>query len=172
MRVLGTVLLFLAQLTYVVCLWLLACPNCGAQEREIQKEDCATFASAPVPKYHIRHRYHAGIKPMLFLFVSVDPSDISRDDVIALACHIGKKYSAEQALGLWILDDSHAAKVYAPAHEGNSGKTERALRATYEFYRDFFREKDSQFLDWRPDPNDRSRWIHIDLGKAPVASKR
>lgn len=134
-----------------------------AQERETQKESCANFASAPIPTYHLVREWRTDVEPMPVLFVSVKPRDVSRGSIIALACRIGAEHSSEQALDLYILDNLRAAKLFTPAYEGNSSKTERAHRATYEFSR----TTDSQFLDWRPDPNDPSRWIHINLGLPP-----
>ncbi len=167
MRVLVPVF-FLAEMTLVVQIAGSSYAHSESQERETQKESCANFASIPIPRYRLGRQWRTDVKPMPVLFISVKPRDVSRDSVISLGCRIGEEYSSEQSLDLYILDDQHSAKIYSPAHEGNTGKTERSLRAIYEFSR----EKDYQWIDWRPDPNQASKWIHIDLGKAPVALKR
>ncbi len=135
---------------------------------EIQKESCGNVDSISVVPYRLVRQWRTDVQPMPVLFVSVKRGDIKRESIIALGCHVGEKYSSENALDLYILDNEHAAQIYSPAHEGNSGETERSLRAVYEFSR----EKDQQWLDWRSDADHPSKWTHIDLGKAPMARKR
>ena len=158
---------FLAKLTLGVEALGLFHRGFKAQERESQKESCANFATVPIPPYRLVRQWRTDLKPMPVVFVSVKPNDVSRDSMIALGCRIGGKYSSEHSLDVYILDNRKAAKIYSPAQEGNSGKTEKSLRALYEFSR----ENDHQWLDWRPDPNRPSKWVRIDLGKAPLALK-
>jgi hypothetical protein len=110
-------------------------------------------------------RWRADVNPMPILFVSIKASRVTEDSIIALVCDIGKEHSSERALDLYIFDDDRAAKVYSPAHEGNTAQVERSLRATYEFSR----EKGGQWIDLRLTPN--SQWLHINLGKPPEAAK-
>ena len=165
MRLLRTTSFSVLLSVQVASLSNFLCLFCKAQERETQKEVCANFAGVKPPPYNLVRQWHADVHPMPILFVSVKQRHMTRDSMIALACRIGKDHSSERALDLYIFDDQHAAKVYSPAHEGNTAEVEKALRAMYEFSR----EKGQQWIDLRPAPN--SKWIHVDLGKAPEASE-
>lgn len=159
---------FAVELIFSFEFGLALCPYCAAQQREVQRDDCSRSAGLPVPSYHLAREWRGDIKPLLVLFISVNTRDVNQDGLVALACAVGKKYAAEQNLSAWILDNSHAAKIYNPAHEGNTAEAERSLRATY----GFSRKDHSQTLDWRPDPKQPNKWIHIDLGRPPAPANR
>lgn len=133
----------------------------GAQE----KESCQTYIKHSVPRFRVAKKYRTELKPGLVLFVSVASEDFKQDDLIALGCLLGKTNSKEEALYAWIFDSDHAASHYHPPGEGNDRQTNLAHRALYGFSRQ--KGEEGQSLDWWPEPLDRSRTIHINLGAPP-----
>jgi hypothetical protein len=105
---------------------------------------------------------------MLFVFVSMKGEDINQDTLLSLSCEFDRKYATEPGVDMFILDDPGAAKVFTPAGDGNTAETEKSYRAHY----GFFKAIDSHFLSWRPDPNDRSKWVDIRLGKLPAPKRQ
>jgi hypothetical protein len=131
-----------------------------------EKESCERYASFKVPKFKVIRKSRPYSLPGLQLFVSILPSDVERDKLIALSCHLGKEYAREKMLSVWILDSEKAAKHFNPQGEGNDRATNSARRVLYGF--DHQDGAGSQSLQWTPDPNNRARMIVVDLGIAPT----
>jgi hypothetical protein len=129
-----------------------------------EKEACEQ-GSSKVPKFRVVRKRRPFSKPGLELFVRISPSEVDRDKLIALSCHLGREYAREEMLNVWILDSERAAKRYNPQGEGNDEATASSFRAFYGFHHES--ASGSQSLEWKPDPNNRNRLIHIDLGAAP-----
>jgi hypothetical protein len=132
-----------------------------------EKESCESYLSHEIPRFKLIRKSRPYSKPGLQLFVSISPSNVDRDKLIAMSCRLGKQYAHEHALSVWILDSDRAAKRYNPQGEGNDRVTASSFRALYGFDRE--NGTGSQSLEWRPDPDNKARLIHIDLGKAPQA---
>ncbi len=135
---------------------------------ETEKESCERYLSHKIPKFKIVRKSRPYSKPGLELFVSILPSEVERDNLIALSCHLGKEYARENVLSVWILDSERAAKHFNPQGEGNDKATASSRRALYGF--DHENGAGSQSIQWTPDPNKRARMILIDLGVAPPLS--
>jgi hypothetical protein len=156
--VLAAKLILLAALA---CLWLLVGAHSTAAQANASR--CAN-ASLTVPKYKIAREFRPDVKPGLFLYVSVDPKDVTEEKLVTLVCALGVRYSREQTLIVWLFDDVHAAKNYNPQGEGNDRRTIRGYRGSYGYSRD----PDKPFgqdLDWYPEPLGSK--VHVDLGPPP-----
>lgn len=151
------VLLFLFALTF-------AFPVLG--QTAIEQATCEHFSSAMVPTFKIVRSTRKTTRSSLVLFVSVAPADMTRDHIVALSCRLGKRYSSEQNLFVWIFDSRRAAMRFNPQGEGNDRQTNLAYRALYGFSRQPG-AKYGQTIDWRPNAQEVSRWVHIDLGLPP-----
>src|SRR5579862_9101400 len=93
-----------------------------AQNSPSESEDCGRYLSKPVPKFNVAKRYRSPIDGSLVLFGSVSPAQSDREDLVALACNLGRVHSAENQLFVWILNDFQAAKRFNPSGEGNDRK--------------------------------------------------
>lgn len=143
---------------------LLMLPSQSSQEIR-SKETCQSDQKHAAPRYRVAKKYRTDLKPGLVMFVSVAPSEIDRDKLIALACELGRKYLNEDRLSVWILDSYRAARRFHPQGEGNDRQTNLSRRALFGFSRE--NGDGEQSLEWWPDPIDRNRRVHIDLGDAP-----
>ena len=150
--------------------FVLAVPSGGAAQKVEEKDYCERYLKHEVPRFRVARKHRTEIKPGLVLFVSIAPSDVERDKLVALACKLGRDYANEEALYVWILDSYKAARRYSPQGEGNDRTTNLSFRASYGFFCDSGKCEHS--LDWWPDPLDRSRWVHIDLGEPPERGSR
>lgn len=132
-----------------------------------EQAKCEEYASHPVPKYRIARLDRADKGPMLTLYISISPADFDRDKLLSLSCRLGRDYSNEEILGVWIFNSYEAAKWYTPIGDvrGKPKKTGPVLAEC-----GFSRDKRSPFhsLDWWPTPLDRNHSIHIDLGDPPA----
>jgi hypothetical protein len=96
-------------------------------------EDCSNFAGKPVPKFRIEKTMRGDREPALIVYISISKKDIEREQIVTLACALGRAHSTEQTFVAWIFDDARAAKSYNPQGEGNSKETVRSLVASYGF---------------------------------------
>jgi hypothetical protein len=147
----------IASVTFTVCT--------QARQEPVETERCEVYAKQTVPKFHLAKKYRTHPKPGLVLFVSIAPSDVHQEKLLALVCKLGRDHAVEEALWVFVLDSYRAAKRFNPQGEGNDRQTALSYRAGYWFWRET--GKDAHSLDWWPDPYDRSRSIHIDLGNPP-----
>jgi hypothetical protein len=128
---------------------------------------CEDYASRPAPNYQIARLERADMGPMLTLYISISPGDFNRENLLALSCKLGRTYSNEEILGVWIFDSFESAKWYTPIGDvrGKAAKAGPVL-AVYGFSRD--KPIIHHSLYWWPTPSDRYHPIEIDLGEAPA----
>lgn len=127
----------------------------GAQTERVS---CEEFENSKLPKFKVVREYPTDVMPGIVLRVLLDPADVSRDKLLALACSLGRAHAEHNLLFVYFFDSKAAAKNYSPMNP-----TQRAL---YGFSRNAG-SVPGQSLDWRPDASDRNRWIHIDMGPSP-----
>lgn len=95
---------------------------------------CDTLAKIAVPKYRIGQNIGGKTTSDGFiLIVSVNPSEASKEKLMALSCKLSSTYAAFDDFYLMVFDEYLAAAAYNPGgvdvpYEGASSK----LRATYE----------------------------------------
>lgn len=133
----------------------------GLAPQNGEKDTCDSFLKQEVPAFRIAKRYRTDLKLGIVLQISVAPSDIERDKLLALACKLGRKYGDKKSVYVWVCDSFQAAKRYNPQSEGNDSETMHSCRARYGLIVGTREES----LDWRPDRNNPGRWIHIDLSR-------
>lgn len=156
------------HLLIVVLLWTQVCmvaPLLKAQTSS-ETDTCQKYLPSIIPKFKIVRETRKMTKSSLVLFVSVLPSDATRNRLIAVSCQLGKKYASEQNLFVWILDSERAAKKFNPQGEGNDTETNLAYLGLYGFSREPGKAH-GQSLEWKPDPLNFKRLVHIDLGPPP-----
>lgn len=151
-------------------LMLFACagwPGAMGQHRVIAKQHdtCAAHAGVRVPAYTIVRRINIPGVRASWLFVSVDPSHIHRDDLIAVGCALGKRFAGNDGLSAWIFNDNFAASHYNPQGEGNSKLVVAALQGNYGFVRD--QKLAGQYLRLRTYLNSSDLDVEIELGSPP-----
>lgn len=151
----------------VVVLLLAVTAVWAGQNKSSVSDSCDAYSGISVPKYRIAQTFVNRDAKFTSLTVSIAPTDTNREKVVALACKLGRDYSREQVLVVWILDNHRAAKQFRFAGQYSSEATRAALRASYSFDR----EKNSQELTWMPDRDKSFSTIKIKLGAPPpVAS--
>jgi len=138
-----------------------------SQSQSGQQASCSEARGVKVPKFRVARKFRGDVRPGLFLYISLSPSDFSPDKLIALACKLGEDHAAEESLFVWIFDSYRAAKRFDLVRGGPDRATNFAYRGGYSFSR---RQGAAygQSLDWRPDPNDLHRSERIDLGSPPA----
>jgi hypothetical protein len=130
---------------------------------ELKLMSCDDYSKQKVPKFRIARRFRNDVMHSVTLFISVAPRDISQDTLLTLGCSLGKTYSRNQTLFIWILDDFGAAKRFNPQGEGNDSATNLAFRASYSFSR----ERNEQSLSWLPNRGSYGGAVEISLGSPP-----
>jgi hypothetical protein len=152
----------LILISALACLGLLVVAHSAAAQANASR--CAN-ASLTVPQYKIAREFRPDVKPGLFLYVSVDPKDVTEEKLVTLVCALGVLHSRQETLIVWLFDDVHAAKNYNPQGEGNDRRTIRDYRGSYGYSRDPDRLF-PQNLDWYPEPL--GSLVHLGLGPAPA----
>lgn len=145
---------------------LIAVRRPANQEKNKESDSCEKYSADVAPRFKVVRETRKMTKSSLVLFVSVAPSDTTRNRLVALSCELGRKYAAEENVFVWILDSKRAAKRFNPLGAGTSGQTYLSYRGLY----GFSREPGSaygQSLSWKPDRNDPNHWVEIDLGPPP-----
>lgn len=137
------------------------------RQRTQERADCSAYVGRKIPTFRVAKKSRTDKGRALVLSISLAPSDVDREKLIALACKLGRDHAAEEGLFVWILDSYRAAKRYSPQGEGNDRQTELAYRGSCGFTRDP-QAGYGQTLAWWPDPYDRNRFVHIDLGPPPL----
>jgi hypothetical protein len=160
---------FLSKFPLALSIITILCPpsvrSAGAQAIT-EKDTCQQYLQAKAPKFTIVRKQRTNLKEgALFLYVSIARPDAIRDNMLAVACAIGKNHADEKALFVYIFDNSHAAKRYNPQGEGN----DKAAISSYLGMYGFSREDANSFqgLDL-PGPGNPRRLTHIDLGPPPI----
>lgn len=118
-----------------------------------------------MPKFKIEREERGDRGPLLVLFISVSHSDINRNAIVALSCHLSRSYSSEQSVIAWIFDSKKAAKTYNPQGEGNSKDMLNSFIGDYGFSKNPPHPYHS--LAWYEVPGDPQSVQHIDLGPPP-----
>lgn len=130
------------------------------------RASCGDLHGERPPDFRVAKEFRGDVRPALFLYISVVPSAISRDGLIALACKLGMDHAGEERVFVWILDNHRAAKRFDHVKGGPDLETNLAFRARYSFSRDP-KAGYGQSLTWRPDRNDFNRLEKINLGPPP-----
>jgi hypothetical protein len=144
---------------------LITLPAC-LHATEPGSTSCDTYLREKSPKFRVARKIQSEDKQSVTIFVSVDPTDISRDKLLTVVCGLGRTYARSQTLVVWVLDDYRAATRFNPQGEGNDSATTIAFRASYYFSR----EKNEQSFGWLPDVHNHSNKVEVDLGPPPVPS--
>jgi hypothetical protein len=160
---------FLSKFPLALSIITILCPpvvrSVGAQVIT-EKDTCEHYLQAKAPKFTIVRKQRTNLKEgALFLYISIAPPDATRDNMLAVACSIGKNHADEKALFVYIFDNLHAAKRYNPQGEGNDKATISSYLGMYGFSRED--ANSFQGLDL-PDPGNSRRLTHIDLGPPPI----
>jgi hypothetical protein len=130
-----------------------------------ESDTCNRYGTQPVIPYHIARKEKIKENEILLLNVSIDPKDMDRNNLLALACALGKGYPREAALAVYIFDNNHFAKSFDPEGERNSGGTYRSICGLYRFVRTGQVTGQEMFL--RSDPKSPYFDTRIDLGPPP-----
>ena len=154
------------QLVIAVLALYIFDPRALARQRAEERADCDAYSGKQVPAFRVGKEFRTDKGGFLVLSISVRPSDVDREKLIALACKIGRDHAEEDGVIVWILDSYKAAKRYSPLAGENERQTNLAYVGSCGFSRDP-RARPEQSLDWWPDTNDRTRSVHIDLGPPP-----
>lgn len=135
----------------------------ASPQANVESADCTSYLNAPIPKYKVAVKYRTDLRPMLILQISISKETFNREDLLALACGLGRKFHKEDDLSVRIFDSQKAAKQYDETGEGVSTDTYFSYRAEY----GFLRESRNHSLRWRPSRSDRYTWVEIFLGEPP-----
>lgn len=149
---------------------LVASQRAANRGKDKESDTCEAYLKREAPKYRIARQFHThtNYESALFVFVSVNRSDVTRDKLLALSCKLGLDRANERDFFVYILDTPRAAKRFNPQGEGNDRQTNLADRGFYAFVRDSGNAY-GQSLTWKPDRDDPDRWINIELGPPPGA---
>lgn len=136
-----------------------------------EMDTCEKYPPEIAPKFRIVRETRKMTESSLVLFVSVARGGATRNHLVALSCQLGRKYSSEENLFVWILNSERAAKKFNPQGEGNDRQTNVAYLGLYGFSRET-KHAYGQSLDWRPDSLHPDRLVHIGLGPPPERPAR
>jgi hypothetical protein len=143
----------------------------NAQAKGPEKDACANYTSAKVPKFKIVRRYRSPIAPALKLYVTVPPTESDRSNLLALSCKIGRDFAAEDTLFVLLFDTERAARRWVSYGDpGNDRATEASYLGMYSFSRG--RDSNRQALDLKIRKDNSESVIEIDLGPPPQRSEK
>lgn len=142
--------------------------RCYAAAPQIRQESdtCNRYATQSVIPYRIARKVKIKGNELLLLDVSIDPRDIDRSKLLALACALGKRFPREAALAVYIFDNNRFAKSFDPQDDENSGGAYRSICGLYRFVRTGQVTGQEMFL--RSDPKSLYLDTRIDLGAPPT----
>lgn len=148
----------LAAILMFFCLVATASP---AAQPQATNDGCMPYYDRPVPKFHVGRQYRitAGTGGLV-IDISMAPADFDKDKVLAVVCRIARVHPNEAGLFVHVFDSERAAKRYNPTG-GNDKQTTFSYRAVYDYADTRHLE---QAFSWRPDPQDLTRWVPVDLG--------
>lgn len=150
-------------LIFITVIALFLAPRCSAQVRN-ESDDCRKYLDREAPKFRIARKYKTGItQPGLALYVSVASTEVTQEKLLSLACKLDRDYANRKSLFIWILDNYQSAKHFSPQGEGNDRATNLSFRASYGYFCEG--DKCKRSFDWWPDPVNRRRIVHVDLGE-------
>jgi hypothetical protein len=144
--------------------------------RVTEKDNCLAHIHDRVPKYEEVKRVKIKSTHLMYLFVSISPSDDNHDGLIALSCELGKHYTNWDGFEARIYTSRIAAEGSRISDYGDiSGKNIppevlAARPATYIVFRSG--EVVGQSLMYNDDPTSSYATVHVDLGPPPDAAKK
>lgn len=143
--------------TFVVLIFVSSQLGFAQEEHKSEQVSCNSVANVAVPKYRIGQNLGGTTTSDTFiLLVSVKPSEISREKMMALACKLGSVYGDFDAFILQVFDEHMAAVLYTvggvdmPYPQANL-----RIRATY----DVDKPTGSSWFKWFPEGGD---WVRAE----------
>lgn len=130
-------------------------------------DSCDAHRSDKVPLFHVRYRRawtYNGVRAMT-MNLSLKPSDITQNGLIATVCKLAREHANKDVLVLWVFDKDSEASRFRLSGQGISGSGS-LVRASYSYDR---RDK-SQNLTWTPDTHNPAASIQVALG-APLSER-
>lgn len=132
-------------------------PFSWAQQVQIIEEppqDCESLTDVKPPPYRVARKYRTGLG-LLVIQASMKEKLFKRDELLALACSLERKYSQERTVGVRLFVSHKAAKDYDP-----TGQFTRSVPRAQIL---FDREKGTYGLEWRPEAAGEWKWINISI---------
>lgn len=131
-----------------------------------ESDSCGRYKAQPIIRYHIARKVRIKESRLVYLFISIDPEDVDRSKLLTLGCALGRKFSREWALAVYIFDNNKFAKSFNPQGEGNSDAAYRSNCGLYRFIREG--QVTGQEMLLRSNPKSSDLDIRIDLGPPPT----
>jgi hypothetical protein len=142
----------------LVVLVLTAVSTMFAQQVQSPEEvTCESIAHVPVPKYRIGQNLGGTTTSDTFILsVSVKPSDVSKEKMMALSCKLASLYGAFDAFILQVFDEHMAAVLYTVGGvEMPYPRAGSKIRAIY----DIDRRKGTSWFKWFAEGGD---WVRAE----------